>query len=197
MKFCKRFEDKIFDYLEGSLPRELSKVVEGHFDSCPSCSSNFNEMKALKARLGTLQALKASADFETVLRARIRMERSLSRRSLFNRPIGIPIYAATGALIVLAAFLVLGPLTRDFRAGGSGERAILASPDIANQPISGFSITDSQNTQPGGVHYPMDWLPLSRSGTALNSQELERQSPTRYDSTRGINATEVRLPYEF
>ncbi|NIR52342.1 zf-HC2 domain-containing protein [candidate division KSB1 bacterium] len=193
MESCKKFEEKVFDYIEGLLPKESKKEVEGHFEQCQHCSNLLREIRGVKERLHKMRSLKTSPDFETVLRTRISMEKSLRRRS-FNGPIGISIYAATGALTVLAAFLLLGTFNGEFRSDVAKETSVVASPNNGTNP--NLSNPDIRNSS-SKVNFPIDHLSIPSRGTAISSMELERHARSRGDTTRGINAQEVGHVIEF
>ncbi|MFQ5751905.1 MAG: anti-sigma factor [bacterium] len=192
MKICKWFEEKIFDYVDGILPSEKRKEVEKHFKECSPCLDFFNDTKNIRVQLRNLTSLKTSPDFETVLRTRIRMERSLNRHSVLNGPIRIPIYAVTGAFITIAAFFVFSSLNH-----GSAKNSNIVAPSyLTNQNVSNYSGTNIQNLSEK-VNYPMDWVNLSGGGTAINSDELEKYSPARSDSAKERTPKEVLHSFEF
>ncbi len=195
MKICKWFEDKVYDYVDGLLPGERKKEVEIHFKECSSCLSAFNDIMNIRVQLRHLHSFKTSPDFETVLRTRISMERSLKRSRNLNWPVRIPIFAATGAFVVFAAFFALGSL-KDFRTNNSNDTALIAPSYRSNQNISNYSSAFNRNL-PQNINYPMDWVNISGRGTPINSTELERFSTTRTDSANEITPREVFHHYEF
>lgn len=192
MSFCQGFEEKIFDHVEGLLPHEFRQEVNEHFQSCHRCSNIYSTLLGVKTQLRSLKPVKTSADFETVLRTRIRMERSLSRRSFFAKPIGIQIYAATGAFIVLAAFFFLGSWTNPFRQSDSIP-PISTNQTLSQRKFTPLGSSDSRDSRQPQVHYPIDWM----HGTPISSSELEKHSSARDDSVRKGNLREVRHLLEF
>ncbi|MFQ5823153.1 MAG: anti-sigma factor family protein [bacterium] len=183
MTACKRFEGQIFDYLDDLLPNTQKKEIEKHFEECSRCSNAFKEIKNIRSLLRRLKTVKTSSDFETVLRTRISMERSLSRRGIINLPIKIPLYAAAGALLIIAASFILGSTNNFFHASNSNEPSTLV-PSYSTDP--NLSIDSSPNFQnlPEKVNYPMDWVNLSGRGASINSYELDNYSSAISDSIR-------------
>ncbi len=154
MKPCKGFEERITDYAEGLLPQTYSKELEAHFQTCSSCRETFNAIRSLRIQLKHLRPVKTSADFNTVLHARIRMERSLNRRSLLLRPAALPAYAATGALALVAAFFLFNPGERRTRMVNTPARVQLSA-----ETAQANGLTASAQGVPanGAVKFPMDW----------------------------------------
>lgn len=196
MKDCKRFEEKILDYLEDLLPIGQRKDIEKHIQNCTSCSNTSKDIKKVRALLRDLEPIKTSDDFETVLRTRISMERSLSRRGIINWPIRIPLYAAAGALVVIAAFFILNSTNRYFPAGSSDETSNLVPSYTTNPNLSKDTSTNFQNL-PEKINYPMDWVDLSGRGVPIRSQEIDRFSSTRTDSVQDSYPAKAVQTVEF
>jgi len=182
MPECKSFQEKIFDYIDGLLPTGARKGVVKHLEECLDCSEIYENVTNVRWQLRNLNSIKVSPDFETVLRTRISMERSLSRRNFLNRPIRIPVYAATGALAFFAAFFILNLADKKLNNNSAP----------LNVPSSFSSSQFSTNqTKPGGqstrqkINYPMDRLNIS-GGTSINSSTLERQTSALTDSVTKI-----------
>lgn len=193
MSLCKRFEDEIFDYVDGLLFGPRKKELERHFEECSPCSRAFKEIKRVRNRLRELRSLRTSADFETVLRSRISLERSLRRGALNNWPIRIPLYAAAGALIVIATLFVLQP-TKDNT--GNINKPLNIVPSLSNPNLSDDSNTNSQIHQEN-VFYPMDEMKLSVKGVPLSSGEMDRHSPAKSDSVQNSRPDQRIQTVEF
>ncbi|MFQ5864904.1 MAG: anti-sigma factor family protein [bacterium] len=196
MKDCKRFEEKILEYAEGLLPIAQKKEIERHVENCFSCLNALKDLRSVRSLLRGLKPLKTSDDFETVLRTRISMERSLSRRGIINRPIRIPLYAAVGALVVIAAFFVLNSTNKYFPTMGSNEPANSVPSYLANPTLSRDSSTNSQNI-PEKINYPMDWVNLSGRGISISSQETDKLSAARSDSVQDSYSAKAVNTVEF
>ena len=177
MTGCDRFKDAIWDYVDGLLPTESRKNIEKHLKECTVCLTGHADAKALRSRLKSLRPLKTSANFETILRTRISMERSLRRRSILDGPMRFPAYVTAAALLILAAVF-----------GANLKQSNTLSP----QP-SQFSV----NSNPEGanseqINYPVDVLDLSRRGTSLDSDAPRRAVSSRSDSTRNLSRERIR-----
>ncbi len=182
MPECKSFQETIFDYIDGLLPTGARKDVVKHLEECPDCSEIYENVMQVRWQLRNLKSIKVSPDFETVLRTRISMERSLSRRGFLNRPIKIPVYAATGALAFLAAFFILN--LSDKKLSNNGNPLNVPPTFSSSQFSTNQAKPGSQNTRQQ-INYPMDRLNMS-GGTSINSSRLERQTSALADSVREI-----------
>lgn len=195
MPLCKRFEDDIFDYVDGLLFGPRKKELDKHFEECSPCSRAFEEIKRVRSQLRKLRPLRTSADFETVLRSRISLERSLRRGALNNWPVRIPLYAAAGALIVIATLFVLQP-TNDNTITGNFNKPLNIGPSLPNPNLSDDSNTNSQSHQEN-IFYPMDEMKLSVKGVPLNSGEMDRRFPAKSDSVQNPLSTQRIQTVEF
>jgi hypothetical protein len=182
MPECKSFQEKMFDYVDGLLPTGARKDVVRHLEECLDCSKIYENVTKVRWQLRNLNSIKVSPDFETVLRTRISMERSLSRRSFLNRPIRIPVYAATGALAFLAAFFILN--VSDKQLNNNSAPLKVSSSVPSSQFSTNQTVPSTQNT-PQKINYPMDRLNLS-GGTTISSRSLERQTSTLTDSVSEV-----------
>ncbi len=192
MENCNQFQALIYDSIDGLLPNEKRKEVENHIQGCCECSQIYQGVKFVKQSLRALTPIKTSPDFETVLRTRISMERSLSRKGFLYWPVGRPIFAAAGVVVLVLAF---------FFINSSNNRLLTANqPPIpsntygqnarqTNQPYSNYSQTTQQ------VNYPMDVLELPRNGTAIESDSKSRQSTMHPDSLRSPEYENVNFEF--
>lgn len=178
MTDCKSVQEKIFDYIDGLLPVEFRKSFNKHTDQCRHCSSVFDNLKALRAQLQSLKSVKTSPDFDTVLRTRISMERSLRRRSVLNRPIRVPIYAAAGTLAFIAAFFIFNLSESPLRKNGPLN---VTSSFSSSQISSNNSKQVRQNTSQ--IIFPMEFVAVE-GGSSISSAASENRASTRTDSAR-------------
>ena len=191
MECCKGFEKKIFDYVDDLVPTPKRKEIENHLNDCSPCSEVLEQTKSLRHQLRSLPTHQTSEDFQTVLRTRIRLERSIGRQGIFSRPIRIPMYAAAGVAMAIAAFFMLSVFTDTNQPSQPGNPQ-LATPFNAR----GTAVSSNARTVPNPVNFPMDWVNVSGRGTSINSTELSNFSATQTDSVRGVNAREVST-FEF
>ncbi len=182
MPECKSFQEKMFDYVDGLLPRGARKEVVRHLEECLDCSEIYEGVTKVRWQLRNLNSIKVSPDFETVLRTRISMERSLSRRSFLNRPIRIPVYAATGALAFLAAFFILNLSNKQLN---NNSAPLQVSSSVSSSQFSTNQTKPSYQSTPQKINYPMDRLDVS-GGTSISSSNLERQTSALTDSVTEI-----------
>lgn len=177
MTDCKRLKDHLYDYVDGLLPNESRKTLEAHLEHCTECGAMLQNLYALKSRLQDLKPLKTSSDFDMILRTRIKMERSLNRGGFANNwPVKLPIYAASGALVILAAFFVF-----NFGNGVIGSSQPNSIQTVAALP-EGTDVNQAAQPEsmPEKVVYPMEFMP----GTPLNSSNLRGQREFLADSSR-------------
>lgn len=108
------------DYIEGSLDPQSKQEMAHHFKECLRCSSTVEEMRSLIQELKALPQLTVSPDFETILRARIRLENGLARRQherfFASWKFRAPAYAAAVVLITLAVLTILSQLNRQHQS---------------------------------------------------------------------------------
>jgi hypothetical protein len=115
---CQRFKDMVSDYIEGELDHQNRSVMEKHIKDCLGCKQNISQLKRLIQNLRELPRIIATPDFETILRARIRIESGLARRRRERWfPIGqyrLPAYtfATVVVLVALISVFVLNKSNR-------------------------------------------------------------------------------------
>lgn len=182
MPECKNFQEDIFDYIDGLLPTGSKKGVAKHLEECLDCSEICENITKVREQLRNLISIKVSPDFETVLRTRISMERSLRRRNFLNRPIRIPVYAATGALAFLAIFFILNLSDKQ---SNNDSAHLKAPPSFSSAQFSPNQAKPGSQGAPQKINYPMDRLNIS-GGTPISSNTLERQTLALTDSVGEI-----------
>ncbi len=137
MNDCDRFVGRVSDYLEGFLAGSQKKVFESHLTRCPSCQLKVQQMQALRQQLRALPRLKTSADFDTVLRARIGFEKRLKRQGVAGWfafwPVKVSFYGAATALVVIAAVMVRDQIASPREAEGR-KQVPTRSATMYNQP---------------------------------------------------------------
>jgi hypothetical protein len=107
MTESEKMQEEVYDYLDGLLSDQNRKMIEQKLASEPSYRSFLEDAKVLRRNLKHLPRLRTSEDFDTILRARIKIEKSLSRRRGFRYlPRFMPAYVTAAALLALAMFLL-------------------------------------------------------------------------------------------
>jgi len=188
-----QFEQDICDYVDGLLSPEAKRDTEKQLEQQPDAQEFYTQIKAIKNSLKYLPTIKTSPDFDTVLRTRIQMEKSLSRRGLWSGNIRVPAFAVVGAVAVVA-ILFWGPFnTRNSATSGS----LPFSTDASYRGDATPSRVTAQNGAPM-VKYPMDVIPVSRRGTAIDSRGQRRNlEANRADSLRATSADRSIMTVEF
>ncbi|MDZ7263326.1 MAG: zf-HC2 domain-containing protein [candidate division KSB1 bacterium] len=116
MDSCQRFKELMSDYIEGGLDPQSKQEMEHHFKECLRCASTTEELRSLIQELKALPQVTVSPDFETILRARIRLENGLVRRQqerfFASWKFRVPAFSAAMVVILLAALTVFSQLNR-------------------------------------------------------------------------------------
>lgn len=186
MNFCDNTESKIYDYLDGELEGRAKTEVTEHLQNCPDCAELYERLKSLRTSLRNLHHLKTSRDFETVLRTRISMEKSLNRYSVQNWPIRIPIYATAGVVMLVAALLIFNSNKRDLST-------TFYIPREAQTVMP--SDTNVARDQEEHVNYP--WDIMEPPGFSISSNGIDRSILTRSDSSKDLRRRNPIRTVEF
>ena len=173
-----KLQQEIFDLIDGLLPIHKRKEIEKLLETDQDAAAFYVEMKALRSRLGSLPGVKTSPDFDSELRARIRMEKHIGRVGLIPDYIRVPSLAFVGAAAVMLLFFAFGPK--------SGTISLHSQPGIS----SGFQNTeDSQQT-----YYTMDRVDLNGNGGGTQlSSEGQHRAASRRDSMRSNDKFERHI----
>lgn len=175
MTNCNQFKEAILDYVDGLMTPEQKKMVTKHLDECSHCRDFYDETKHLRSQLKQLKPIRISSDFETVLRTRISMEKSLSRRGIATWPVKLPLYVAAGALIFMAALLFYNNILIN---GQSANTLSFYSTTLAGDK------SDDQIPNVSQKVYTMDKIMMRGQGTPLNSESITKNSGTPPDSVK-------------
>ena len=115
MNNCHQCEALISKYIEGELDYNSKLQVEKHLRDCQSCTRKVNNIKVLCKNLGELPSITVSADFDTILRANIRIEKRRERQKKENVfsswKIRIPVYGMSLALVVFVVIMVFSQIS--------------------------------------------------------------------------------------
>ena len=122
MSPCQRYRESILDFVDGELDILRKKDLEHHLKVCPQCLHLLNQMRTLMSHLKKLPPVKASDDFQILLRETIRREIAGKRKAMsssynFTRR-WIPAFSL-GVLVILAGFFLLDRKTSLFKSPGS------------------------------------------------------------------------------
>ena len=115
MNSCHQCETLISKYIEGELDYNRKLQVEKHLRDCQSCTRKVNNIKVLCKNFGEFPSITVSADFDTILRANIRIEKRRERQkreSLFYPwKVRVPIYGMSLALVVFVLIMVFSQIS--------------------------------------------------------------------------------------
>ena len=105
---CRRIEEKLPAYLEGALPPEEGKLVEGHVAACPNCRRVLEDLVKAEKLIRGLEEADPPPWLKQKIMAGVREERA--RREGFLRklfyPLHIKIPATALATVLIAVFAV-------------------------------------------------------------------------------------------
>ena len=145
MNSCHQCETLISKYIEGELDYNSKLQIEKHLRDCQSCASKVNNIKVLRKNLGEPPSITVSADFDTILRANIRIEKRRERQkreSLFYPwKVRVPIYGMSLALVVFVLIMVFSQISN----------RNLYSPQAAMNPEWKNGRVSQQNVSSGAV----------------------------------------------
>ncbi len=115
MDNCYQCEKLISDHIEGKLDPSSRQQFENHLKVCSTCTKKTNDIKVLHNTLNSLPDKHVSTDFNSMLRARIRIENKLEKRKrenlLFSWKIRVPIYGVSVVLIIFILMMVFSQLS--------------------------------------------------------------------------------------
>ena len=115
MNFCHQCDELISEYIEDELDYKRKLFIEKHLINCQPRSSTVKNISALRKKLKSLPVVAVSADFDTILRDRIRLERKKERQKkqnlFFSWKLRIPAYGISLALIVFIVTMVFSKIS--------------------------------------------------------------------------------------
>ncbi|MCK5738570.1 hypothetical protein KAH55_05290 [bacterium] len=115
------------DYTEGNLNDLQRDGFEKHLKKCPQCHEELQGFRQIQQELHRVDTHKTSADFDVILRARIRREKRVQSFGWFSRHnAAVPAYLLSGAMLVLAFVLFQGQML-DLNQQNVGPLSFVAS----------------------------------------------------------------------
>jgi len=105
---CKRIEEKLPAYLEGALPPEEVKLVEGHLVACPNCRRALEDLVKADKLVRDLEEAEPPPWLKQRIMERVRVERE-RREGFLQRlfyPLHIKVPATALATVLIAVFAV-------------------------------------------------------------------------------------------
>jgi hypothetical protein len=190
MDGCKKIRKFLSSYLDGELVGKDKVDFEDHLEQCKDCSETTQQVQKLTKLLPKLSRPSTSPDFNEVLRARIRIENTKSRRQLkevrwpwLDR---VPLYGMSLAIIVLAVILVREQINRSH---------ITPKPNAMVNPMW-YGGKAAQNSNPNyiveseNVIYILDRI---SPADFLNKKQLATQSDSLVDSLNVVVKDSLKM----
>ena len=111
MEKCYYLKKHFLDYTEGNLTDQQRNSFETHLEQCPSCQEELQGFRQIQQELHQLGQRKMSADFDVILRSRIRREQRVQSHGWFARHnTAVPAYLLSVAMLVLSVVLFRGQI---------------------------------------------------------------------------------------
>ena len=82
---CKRVQDVLSDFIEGSLYEKDLHHIEDHLSGCATCNTLYERVRGTIRLLDSLPAVSPSVDFEQGLREKLHAERNREGKRFPNR----------------------------------------------------------------------------------------------------------------
>lgn len=192
MNNCERFVGLLSDYADSTMaPAEKSEFA-AHLQECAECRSAAEGVVNLRQNLRQLPALQTSPDFETILRARIKLDRRSHVAPIWNMryagPRRVVSYSAAAALAVVCVFYLWQRLSAD---------SLTATP--TSLTVSQMQIAPNQvlpSVSPAKILYTLDkvtpqlWPNLgtarksaARPSSPVSKDSVQTTTPARTEAT--------------
>ncbi|KAA3610632.1 MAG: hypothetical protein DWQ05_21685 [Calditrichaeota bacterium] len=177
-------------YLEGELSAGEKRSLENYLEKNPQEKQNVEQLAALRSNLSQLQSIKISDDFETVLRARIQMEKKIGQNSFFSffQEWRAPALGIASALLLFIAFSLYNsnPNDAQFTHSAAEPTKIVSSTPVS--PASDINYTLDHFSAPPGISR------TNAHASNLSGNEFSaegNQHKTAVDSTAEIPVSNV------
>jgi hypothetical protein len=99
---CEQVQEKLSEYIDGLLDRDISGLIQSHLASCPRCQAEAQALAEAKRAVAGLPVIEPPSGFSQRVMGRVREEAnrpSLFRRLFLPMRIKIPIHALTLLLV--------------------------------------------------------------------------------------------------
>lgn len=186
MENCDKFKRQMSDFLDGIVRGAEKRECEEHIATCKECAALLARLKSIRAQMRSLPRMRTSADFDAMLRARIRLSGSAGRRRYGTGHASyiswrIPAFAVGTIAIVIIGALAVGMLNNQ-------KQQNFAS--IAEKNGDSWGTQSATLPVPGDVqvNYVLDRIPLEYllfgEGVPLSSEGMQRVINSRADSSQ-------------
>jgi len=177
MKNCERFTELLSDYAENSLAPSENRELDFHLEQCSECRSAAAGVVNLRRNLHHLPALQTSPDFETILRARIKLDRRTHVAPIWNMryitPRRLATYSAAAVVVMSCVFYLWQRLAAKALPPSS---SIIAVSQMQLAPNSVFN-----SISPAKIRYTLDQVTPQlwpNFGSTRKSPERMVSAPT-------------------
>ncbi len=192
---CEKYRELLFDYASDMLDDAESKELEMHINSCPECSGELTEIKAMLAAAAQIEEEKPSSELKNRISASLAEE---SRRIMQRRRIIFGRTAAAAVSVAACAALAVGiysggiydkfvknddsVLTDSVKTSGnadinaSGDKNNALSDTDANTDVVKEERQEGQTDTSAGVNTPKN---QSDNNSLPSSSNSERVSPSK------------------
>ena len=116
------YSDLYSPYLEGELAAEERQMLEKYLAQNPQENQKIEQLKALRMAMQQMQPVNVSDDFDTILRARIQMEKKTGRYSFATAFQGwrMAVLGAATVVLLFVGYSLQNPQTRQSPAQNGG-----------------------------------------------------------------------------
>jgi len=141
---CKNIHSDLISYLEGSLGRDESQVVEKHLNVCDECREFSDKLRVTLGYIDIEKAVSVTPGFAN--KVLVKLDSEVEEFSLRNRLMPV----LTAAAVVLFAVFVGNSLAKQFSGGGDMvekgyHEEFLYANEIFMEPIENFLLTTEDN----------------------------------------------------
>jgi len=175
---CRKFQDRLEDYLQGGLDFAGRFALERHAQQCIDCGREMADAQKLSQMVGQLNRVKAPDDFESALLKRIGEQRIKRRRRHFwlDWAYGFEAFSWRNAAAAVTSLLVFAVGISVLRYLTNRDREPIAPPAIAEAQKGNISAR-------GNAEKPMDANPGS-STDAIEPGAPDAAIPMEISSRR-------------
>jgi hypothetical protein len=136
---CSRVNKLFSEYLDGTLEERTRRMLEEHLAACGGCAEDLRTLRSCVAALGSLDKVKAPADFLEKVHARIELDERASWLGRFKEKLFFPLHvkvplemAGLAVAVLLVVFLYHGTKQR-VGPGCAPQRAEAPTAEEADQ----------------------------------------------------------------
>jgi hypothetical protein len=170
MTDCAEIRNLLSEYLDNALDAKAKALADEHLHTCPACREELDSLRALVKELGSIESVKAPADFLDQLHKRMERpsKRSTVREWLFYPlRVKIPLQLAGAAVVALIIFSILPLQQPSVRQYSKSEQETKAGGRA-------YDMDESKGTKPAG----RSDAPVKSAAPREIAQERDAGKPT-------------------